>query len=29
VLIGEGLAHPFVCGRTSCPTREAWCLATW
>jgi endonuclease YncB( thermonuclease family) len=26
VLIGEGLARPFVCGRTSCPTREAWCL---
>jgi endonuclease YncB( thermonuclease family) len=25
VLIAEGLAHPYVCGRTSCPTRQAWC----
>jgi endonuclease YncB( thermonuclease family) len=29
VLIGEGLAHPFVCGRTSCPARQAWCVASW
>ena len=28
VLIGEGLARPFVCGRTSCPARQAWCPAT-
>jgi endonuclease YncB( thermonuclease family) len=25
VLIAEGLARPFVCGRTSCPSRESWC----
>jgi endonuclease YncB( thermonuclease family) len=25
VLIAEGLARAFVCGRTSCPRREAWC----
>jgi endonuclease YncB( thermonuclease family) len=25
VLIAEGLARAFVCGRTSCPKREAWC----
>jgi endonuclease YncB( thermonuclease family) len=24
-LIGEGLAQPFVCGRTSCPPRRPWC----
>jgi hypothetical protein len=24
-LIAEGLARPFVCGRTSCPSRESWC----
>jgi endonuclease YncB( thermonuclease family) len=28
MLIEEGLAHTFVCGRTSCPAREAWC-ANW
>jgi len=28
VLIAEGLARAFVCGRTSCPKREAWCAAT-
>jgi endonuclease YncB( thermonuclease family) len=27
VLIAESLARPFVCGRTSCPAREAWCPA--
>jgi hypothetical protein len=25
LLIAEGLAHVYVCGRTSCPAREAWC----
>jgi endonuclease YncB( thermonuclease family) len=25
ILIGEGLAHPYVCGATSCPKRRAWC----
>src|SRR5262245_37748370 len=25
VLISEGLAHPYVCGRTGCPARQAWC----
>jgi endonuclease YncB( thermonuclease family) len=25
VLIAEGLARAFVCGRTSCPKREPWC----
>jgi endonuclease YncB( thermonuclease family) len=25
LLIAEGLARPYVCGRTSCPAREAWC----
>jgi endonuclease YncB( thermonuclease family) len=25
VLINEGLAHPFTCGATSCPPRQAWC----
>jgi endonuclease YncB( thermonuclease family) len=25
VLIGEGLAHAYVCGRTVCPARQAWC----
>jgi endonuclease YncB( thermonuclease family) len=24
-LISEGLAHPYVCGATSCPPRRAWC----
>jgi micrococcal nuclease len=24
-LIAEGLAHVYVCGRTSCPPREPWC----
>jgi endonuclease YncB( thermonuclease family) len=24
-LIADGLARPFVCGRTSCPRREGWC----
>jgi endonuclease YncB( thermonuclease family) len=24
-LVREGLAHPFVCGRTSCPPRRPWC----
>src|SRR4051812_18529595 len=25
ILIGEGLAHPYVCGATSCPRRRQWC----
>jgi endonuclease YncB( thermonuclease family) len=25
ILIGEGLAHPYVCGATSCPKRRTWC----
>ena len=25
ILIGEGLAHPYVCGATSCPPRRPWC----
>jgi endonuclease YncB( thermonuclease family) len=25
VLIAEGLARAYVCGRTSCPRREPWC----
>jgi endonuclease YncB( thermonuclease family) len=25
MLIAEGLARAFVCGRTSCPPREPWC----
>lgn len=25
ILIGEGLAHPYVCGATSCPQRRPWC----
>jgi hypothetical protein len=25
ILIGEGLAHPYVCGTTSCPQRRPWC----
>jgi hypothetical protein len=24
-LIAEGLAHVYVCGRTSCPARGSWC----
>ena len=24
-LIAEGLARAYLCGRTSCPTRESWC----
>jgi endonuclease YncB( thermonuclease family) len=28
VLIGEGLARAYVCGRTSCPSRESWCTIT-
>jgi endonuclease YncB( thermonuclease family) len=27
ILIGEGLARPFVCGAQSCPTRQGWCGA--
>jgi endonuclease YncB( thermonuclease family) len=27
VLIAEGLARPFVCGRTSCPSRVSWCTS--
>jgi endonuclease YncB( thermonuclease family) len=25
ILIGEGLARPFICGSTSCPPRTGWC----
>jgi endonuclease YncB( thermonuclease family) len=25
ILIGEGLAHPYVCSGTSCPKRRPWC----
>jgi endonuclease YncB( thermonuclease family) len=25
ILIGEGLAHPYLCGGTSCPRRQPWC----
>jgi endonuclease YncB( thermonuclease family) len=25
ILIGEGLAHSYVCGATSCPQRRPWC----
>jgi endonuclease YncB( thermonuclease family) len=25
VLVAEGLAHIFVCGPTSCPSRRSWC----
>jgi endonuclease YncB( thermonuclease family) len=25
ILIREGFAQPFVCGRTSCPPRRPWC----
>jgi endonuclease YncB( thermonuclease family) len=25
ILISEGLAHPYVCGTTSCPQRRPWC----
>jgi endonuclease YncB( thermonuclease family) len=25
ILISEGLAHPYVCGSTSCPPRRRWC----
>ena len=25
ILISEGLARRYVCGRTSCPRRETWC----
>jgi endonuclease YncB( thermonuclease family) len=25
ILIGEGLAHRYVCGATSCPRRAGWC----
>jgi|EndMetStandDraft_8_1072994.scaffolds.fasta_scaffold06784_6 endonuclease YncB( thermonuclease family) len=25
LLIAEGLAHAYVCGRTSCPRRKVWC----
>src|SRR4029450_144348 len=24
ILLGEGLAHPYVCGATSCPQRRPW-----
>jgi micrococcal nuclease len=26
VLVAEGLARAFVCGRTSCPPRQSWCI---
>ena len=25
ILISEGLAHPYICGVTSCPRRRLWC----
>jgi endonuclease YncB( thermonuclease family) len=25
ILISEGLAHPYICGATSCPPRRQWC----
>jgi endonuclease YncB( thermonuclease family) len=25
ILISEGLARPYICGRTSCPPRQGWC----
>src|SRR3954449_2246339 len=25
ILISEGLAHPYVCGVTTCPKRRLWC----
>jgi endonuclease YncB( thermonuclease family) len=25
ILIGEGLAHSYVCGATTCPQRRPWC----
>jgi endonuclease YncB( thermonuclease family) len=25
IMIGEGLARPFVCGPASCPRRQSWC----
>jgi endonuclease YncB( thermonuclease family) len=25
VLMAENLAHPYVCGRYSCPRRQSWC----
>lgn len=25
ILVAEGLARTFVCGRTSCPARQPWC----
>jgi endonuclease YncB( thermonuclease family) len=25
ILIGEGLAHPYVCSATNCPKRRQWC----
>ncbi len=25
ILIGEGLAHPYVCSSTICPRRRPWC----
>jgi endonuclease YncB( thermonuclease family) len=27
-LVAEGLARAYVCGRTSCPSRESWCPMT-
>lgn len=25
ILIAEGLAHKYICGKTSCPRRQSWC----
>jgi endonuclease YncB( thermonuclease family) len=25
ILVGEGLAHPYICSATSCPKRRPWC----
>jgi endonuclease YncB( thermonuclease family) len=27
ILVGEGLAEPYVCGPSSCPPRRNWCLS--
>jgi hypothetical protein len=27
ILVGEGLAEPYVCGTASCPPRRDWCLS--
>jgi endonuclease YncB( thermonuclease family) len=29
ILIPEGMARSYVCGRTSCPHRQTWCRYFW